>query len=97
MKKAILWSVFLILVLGNLILLTVLLEGGEEVPKPPIDNCKEVPTKELFTLKKYDCGDTTVYTFQNDEGRDNWITMATQIGGVVLDKGDSWVQVRSFE
>jgi hypothetical protein len=55
--------------------------------------------EELFTKARYNCvhedgRETTVYTFINNDARDNWLDIANEFGVVVVNEGDGWLEVQ---
>lgn len=74
----------------------VLLKPAEEqtIEPTPITSCYSVATEELYAKAKYACPDGRVYTFANEEARDNWSAIATQVGVVELSRGSDWIKVK---
>jgi hypothetical protein len=81
-----------------LVLLIVLTAcGGGEQSLTEQTGCgtlTEESTEELYVLEKYACdSDATVYTFNNEDGKDGWLEIALTFGTKVLAEGDTWVKV----
>lgn len=54
-------------------------------------NCSyEGGSEELFVKEGGPCGDYDLYTFNDNEGRDNWVKAASSFGGNYV-VGDKWV------
>ncbi len=61
---------------------------------PPIFDCVETPSEELFVLKMYECEKTRVYTFKDPLSRDEWRSMAEEMGTVITNVSDHWLVVK---
>lgn len=80
-------------------------DGGGEAAADPVDlgeelGCEsfaEQDTEELYVRELFDCergGETTsVYTFNTSSARDSWREIAEEFGTVVVDEGDTWLEV----
>lgn len=56
----------------------------------------EEDTEEMFVRSLYKCDDdTSVYFFNSKSARDSWLELAEDFGAVVLDKGSTWLHVKS--
>lgn len=69
--------------------------GTPEPPDaPPIFDCTETASEELFVLKMYECEKTRVYTFKDPLSRDEWRSMAEEVGTVIVQVSDHWLVVK---
>jgi hypothetical protein len=90
-----------------LVLVFVLTACGGRGEEPPdaeslvdvtgCDRLIEEQTEEVFVREMFICPGypepTTVYTFNNTDGRDNWLEVAETFGVVVIAEGDDWLHV----
>lgn len=56
---------------------------------------REEETDELFVRHLYKCDNTRVYFFNDTKARNDWWTIAREVGGVELRRGDRWIQVKN--
>jgi hypothetical protein len=82
-------TILLVLALG-----LVACGSAEGSDAPPIAGCTETASEELFVLKMYECEKTRVYTFKDPLSRDEWRSMAEEMGTVITNVSDHWLVVK---
>lgn len=81
-------------------------DGGGSAPDPaalgdelgcesfePLET-EELYVRELFSCEREEGTTTNVYTFNTSSARDSWREIAEEFGTVVVDEGDTWLEVR---
>jgi hypothetical protein len=79
------------LIIALMLSLTACSAAAKEAP--PIFDCTETTSEELFVLKLYECEKTRVYLFKDTLARDEWRSMAEEVGTVIVQVGDTWLVV----
>lgn len=83
-----------IAVVGTLVAAT-LVTFAQVAASPPLDDCHEVVTQELYVQHAYACEDgARVVTFAGTDARDAYLKVAEYFGTVTLDRGDRWARIR---
>lgn len=77
-------------------------DDGEAAPESLGDELgcetyEQSDTEEVFVSELYKCerggAETSVYTFASSSARDSWRDVAEKFGTVVIDQGDTWLEV----
>lgn len=63
----------------------------------PTDGCSAETSEEMYVAELYNCASrsTKVYKFQTATARDDWRKAAEGFGTVVLNQGDTWLEVKA--
>lgn len=69
--------------------------SGELPVTAPVDGCTETATDELYVAHLFTCDrGTSVYVFNDATAKGNWWQIASQMGGVKVSEGDTWLEVK---